>query len=155
MNECVSFNKNGLWHYRDGVIEDLMEKKNDFAHKKVHQPSINETKKKERLDLIEKIDQPKLFQVKYTLKNKEKKENPPEKKSLEWLYKLKKENEIKLLNNSAENENITSFIKRPKKILLTSTKKNKSKENLSPKQFNYLEELRNQKGFIKKEKKRN
>ena len=138
---------------RKEKIEALMEKKNDFAHKKVHQPSINETKKKERLDLIEKIDQPKLFQVKYTLKNKEKKENPPEKKSLEWLYKLKKENEIKLLNNSAENENITSFIKRPKKILLTSTKKNKSKENISPKQFNYLEELRNQKGFIKKEKK--
>ena len=75
-----------------------MEKKKNFGTKKVHQPSINEAKKKERLDNIVKLDQPKLFQVKYTLKNKEKKENPPEKKSLEWLYKLKKENELKYIN---------------------------------------------------------
>ena len=127
-----------------------MEKKKNFGTKKVHQPSINEAKKKERLDKIVKLDQPKLFQVKYTLKNKEKKENPPEKKSLEWLYKLKKENEIKYLNSSADMENITPLIKKPKKIFISSIPKNKSKENISPKQFNYLEELRNERGNTKK-----
>ena len=25
VNECVSFNKNGLWHYKDGVIDELMD----------------------------------------------------------------------------------------------------------------------------------
>ena len=131
-------------------VDALMEKKKNFGTKKVHQPSINEAKKKERLDNIVKLDQPKLFQVKYTLKNKEKKENPPEKKSLEWLYKLKKENELKYLNSSADMENITPLIKKPKKIFISSIPKNKSKENISPKQFNYLEELRNERGNTKK-----
>ena len=130
------------------IIQGLTEKKNDFG-KKVHQPTVNEAKKKERLDVIVKLKQPELFQVKYTLKKKEKekeKEKSTEKKSLKWLYKLQKEAAVRNLNNSSEMENPITLIKRPKKIKLsTSFSKNIKKENVNPKQFNYLEELRQKK----------
>jgi len=130
------------------IIQGLTEKKNDFG-KKVHQPTVNEAKKKERLDVIVKLKQPELFQVKYTLKKKEKekeKEKSTEKKSLKWLYKLQKEAAVRNLNNSSEMENPITLIKRPKKIKLsTSFSQNIKKENVNPKQFNYLEELRQKK----------
>ena len=130
------------------IIQGLTEKKNDFG-KKVHQPTVNEAKKKERLDVIVKLKQPELFQVKYTLKKKEKekeKEKSTEKKSLKWLYKLQKEAAVRNLNNSSEMENPITLIKRPKIIKLsTSFSKNIKKENVNPKQFNYLEELRQKK----------
>ena len=130
------------------IIQGLTEKKNDFG-KKVHQPTVNEAKKKERLDIIVKLKQPELFQVKYTLKKKEKekeKEKSTEKKSLKWLYKLQKEAAVRNLNNSSEMENPITLIKRPKIIKLsTSFSKNIKKENVNPKQFNYLEELRQKK----------
>jgi hypothetical protein len=130
------------------IIQGLTEKKNDFG-KKVHQPTVNEAKKKERLDVIVKLKQPELFQVKYTLKKKEKekeKEKSTEKKSLKWLYKLQKEAAVRNLNNSSEMENPITLIKRPKKIKLsTSFSQNIKKENVNAKQFNYLEELRQKK----------
>jgi hypothetical protein len=130
------------------IIQGLTEKKNDFG-KKVHQPTVNEAKKKERLDIIVKLKQPELFQVKYTLKKKEKekeKEKSTEKKSLKWLYKLQKEAAVRNLNNSSEMENPITLIKRQKKIKLsTSFSQNIKKENVNPKQFNYLEELRQKK----------
>ena len=130
------------------IIQGLIEKKNDFG-KKVHQPTVNEAKKKERLDVIVKLKQPELFQVKYTLKKKEKekeKEKSTEKKSLKWLYKLQKEAAVRNLNNSSVMENPITLIKRPKIIKLsTSFSKNIKKENVNPKQFNYLEELRQKK----------
>mgnify|MGYP006916125419 CR=1 FL=1 len=127
------------------IINGFIELKRNYVKKHVHQPSINEAKKKERLDNIAKIEQQKLLQVKYTLKKQERNKSK-DKKSLEWLYKLKKDNEIKNLNNSAEMDNPISLIKKPKVVRLSSSfTKNKKKENVNPKQFNYLEELRNKK----------
>ena len=131
------------------IINGLIELKQKYAQKNIHQPSINEAKKKERLDNIVKLEQPKLFQVKYTLKKQERNKSK-DKKSLEWLYKLKKDNEFKNLNNTAEMENPISLIKKPKVVRLsTSFTKNKKKENVNPKQFNYIEELRNKKKIKK------
>ena len=124
------------------MYNGLTQMKTEYAKKKVHQPGINEAKKKERLDKIVKLEQPKLFQIKYTLKKQEK-NKPKEKRSLEWLYKLKKENDLKVLNNSAEMNNPISLIKKPKMVRISSFTKNK-KENVNPKQFNYLEELKKQ-----------
>ena len=115
-----------------------------YIKENVHQPRINEVKKKERLENIVKLEQPKLFQIKYTLKKQEK-EKSLDKKKLEWFYKLKKESNLKYLNNSAEMDNPLSLIKKPKKMRLSSSFSKKNK-NVNPKQFNYLEELRNKKG---------
>ena len=137
------------------IVSGFTEKKNNYG-KSVHQPTVNEVKKKERLDIIVKLKQPELFQVKYTLKKKDKekeKEKSTEKKSLKWLHKLQKESALRNLNNSSEMDNPISLIKRPKKIKLsTSFTNNKKKENVSPKQFNYLEELRKEKKIGNKQK---
>ena len=114
-----------------------------YIKENVHQPRINEVKKKERLENIVKLEQPKLFQIKYTLKKQEK-EKPIDKKKLEWFYKLKKESNLKYLNNSAEMDNPLSLIKKPK-IMRFSSSFSKKNENVNPKQFNYIEELRNKK----------
>ena len=114
-----------------------------YIKENVHQPRINEVKKKERLENIVKLEQPKLFQIKYTLKKQEK-EKPIDKKKLEWFYKLKKESNLKYLNNSAEMDNPLSLIKKPKIMRLSSSFSKKNK-NVNPKQFNYIEELRNKK----------
>ena len=53
-------------------INGLNELKINFAKKKVHQPKIDEGKKKERVEAITKLENPKLFQIKYTLKKPEK-----------------------------------------------------------------------------------
>ena len=132
------------------ILKARNESKNLYIKQYVHQPSINEVKKKERLEKIVKLEQPKLFQIKYTLKKQER-NKPPDKKKLEWFYKLKKESAYKNLNNSADMDNPLSLIKKPKMMRLSSSfNKSKKKENVSPKQFNYLEELRN-----KKEKRQN
>ena len=137
------------------IVSGFTEKKNNYG-KSVHQPTVNEVKKKERLDKIVKLKQPELFQVKYTLKKKDKekeKEKSTEKKSLKWLHKLQKESALRNLNNSSEMDNPISLIKRPKKIKLsTSFTNHKKKENVSPKQFNYLEELRKEKKIGNKQK---
>ena len=114
-----------------------------YIKENVHQPRINEVKKKERLENIVKLEQPKLFQIKYTLKKQEK-EKPIDKKKLEWFYKLKKESNLKYLNNSAEMDNPLSLIKKPK-IMRFSSSFSKKNKNVNPKQFNYIEELRNKK----------
>ena len=72
---------------------------------------------------------------------------------MKWLHKLQKESALRNLNNSSEMDNPISLIKRPKKIKLsTSFTNNKKKENVSPKQFNYLEELRKEKKIGNKQK---
>ena len=127
------------------IINGLVEIKNNYGKKKVHQPGINEAKKKERLENIVKLEQPKLFQIKYTLKKNERNKSPKDKKSLEWIYKLKKENDQKYLNlyNSYEIENPLSLVKKPKNIRVSSSfTKNKKKENVNPKDINYLEILK-------------
>ena len=126
-------------------INGLNELKINFAKKKVHQPKIDEGKKKERVDAITKLENPKLFQIKYTLKKPEKNKIQQDKKSMEWLYKLKKNSELKNLNNSAEMNNPLNLIKKPKVIKISSSFTKNKKENVNPKQFNYLEELRNKK----------
>ena len=137
------------------IASGFIEKKNNYG-KSVHQPTVNEVKKKERVDIIVKLKQPELFQVKYTLKKKDKekeKEKSTEKKSLKWLHKLQKESALRNLNNSSEMDNPISLIKRPKKIKLsTSFTNHKKKENVNPKQFNYLEELRKEKKIGNKQK---
>ena len=123
----------------------LNDSKMKFIKKNIHQPQINEVKKKERLEAIVKLEQPKLFQIKYTLKKHEK-EKPIDKKKLEWFYKLKKESNYKKLNNSAEMDNPLSLIKKPKIVRLSSSfTKSKKNNNVNPKQFNYLEEFKNKK----------
>ena len=123
----------------------LNDSKMKFIKKNIHQPQINEVKKKERLEAIVKLEQPKLFQIKYTLKKHEK-EKPIDKKKLEWFYKLKKESNYKNLNNSAEMDNPLSLIKKPKIVRLSSSfTKSKKNNNVNPKQFNYLEEFKNKK----------
>jgi hypothetical protein len=125
------------------ILKARNESKNLYIKQYVHQPSINEVKKKERLEKIVKLEQPKLFQIKYTLKKQER-NKPPDKKKLEWFYKLKKESNLKYLNNSAEMDNPLSLIKKPKIMRLSSSFSKKNK-NVTPKQFNYIEELRNKK----------
>ena len=123
----------------------LNDSKMKFIKENIHQPQINEVKKKERLEAIVKLEQPKLFQIKYTLKKHEK-EKPIDKKKLEWFYKLKKESNYKKLNNSAEMDNPLSLIKKPKIVRLSSSfTKSKKNNNVNPKQFNYLEEFKNKK----------
>ena len=123
----------------------LNDSKMKFIKKNIHQPQINEVKKKERLEAIVKLEQPKLFQIKYTLKKHEK-EKPIDKKKLEWFYKLKKESNYKKLNNSAEMDNPLSLIKKPKIVRFSSSfTKSKKNNNVNPKQFNYLEEFKNKK----------
>ena len=123
----------------------LNDSKMKFIKENIHQPQINEVKKKERLEAIVKLEQPKLFQIKYTLKKHEK-EKPIDKKKLEWFYKLKKESNYKNLNNSAEMDNPLSLIKKPKIVRLSSSfTKSKKNNNVNPKQFNYLEEFKNKK----------
>ena len=126
----------------DEEMYNIIDEKNNIKEN-VHQPRINEVKKKERLENIVKLEQPKLFQIKYTLKKQEK-EKPIDKKKLEWFYKLKKESNLKYLNNSAEMDNPLSLIKKPKIMRLSSSFSKKNK-NVNPKQFNYIEELRNKK----------
>ena len=122
--------------------------KKKYAEKKIHQPGINETKKKERVDKIVKLEQPKLFQIKYTLKKQERIQSP-DKKKLNWLYKLKKINDLKILNLSAEMENPKAYIKKPKMLRISSSfSKNKTKENSNTEKNK--EELDNQ---IKKKNK--
>ena len=123
----------------------LNDSKMKYIKENIHQPQINEVKKKERLEAIVKLEQPKLFQIKYTLKKHEK-EKPIDKKKLEWFYKLKKESNYKKLNNSAEMDNPLSLIKKPKIVRLSSSfTKSKKNNNVNPKQFNYLEEFKNKK----------
>ena len=123
----------------------LNDSKMKYIKEFIHQPQINEIKKKERLEAIVKLEQPKLFQIKYTLKKHEK-EKPIDKKKLEWFYKLKKESNYKNLNNSAEMDNPLSLIKKPKIVRLSSSfTKSKKNNNVNPKQFNYLEEFKNKK----------
>ena len=123
----------------------LNDSKMKYIKENIHQPQINEVKKKERLEAIVKLEQPKLFQIKYTLKKHEK-EKPIDKKKLEWFYKLKKESNYKNLNNSAEMDNPLSLIKKPKIVRLSSSfTKSKKNNNVNPKQFNYLEEFKNKK----------
>lgn len=130
-------------------IHGLKELKNNYAEKvRKRQPEVDEKLKKERMDKIIAIDNPKLVQVKDTLVNRNKnkrkrillKKRDPSKPS-KYKYKLKLEEENpQSLNNSMTLQN--HLVKKPVKINFSSYS---NKERTIPdKKIDYLKEIAEQ-----------
>ena len=141
-------------------IQGLNELKNNYAEKvRKKQPEVDEKLKKERMDKIIAIDNPKLVQVKDTLvnrnKNKKKrillKKRDPSKPS-KYKYKLKLEEENPLsLNNSMTLQN--HLVKKPKKINFSASYSNKER-TIPDKKIDYLKEIAEQRKQNTEEKSR-
>ena len=141
-------------------IHGLKELKNNYAEKvRKKQPEVDEKLKKERMDKIIAIDNPKLVQVKDTLvnrnKNKKKrillKKRDPSKPS-KYKYKLKLEEENPLsLNNSMTLQN--HLVKKPKKINFSASYSNKER-TIPDKKIDYLKEIAEQRKQNTEEKSR-
>ena len=139
-------------------IHGLNELKNSYAEKvRKKQPEVDEKLKKERMDKIIAIDNPKLVQVKATLVNRKKnkrkrillKKMDPNKPS-KYKYKLKLEEEYpQNLNNSMTLQN--HLIKKPKKITFSSSYSNKER-TIPDKKIDYLKEIAEQRKQSTEEK---
>ena len=127
-----------------GLKEDYS--KNVRAKK---QPGINEALKKERMDKILALENPKLLQIKDTLiKHKKNDDKDKKKKNDAWMSKLfRLEDKSENLNNSAIIQ--SNLIKKPKKIRFYSAKKKDEKEN--EKENDNKDIGKNKKKKIKKE----
>jgi len=131
-------------------IQGLKELKNNYAEKvRKRKPEIDEKLKKERMDKIIAIDNPKLVQVKDTLINRNKnrkkrillKKRDPSKPS-KYKYKLKLEEENpQSLNNSMTLQN--HLVKKPVKINFSASYSNKER-TIPDKKIDYLKELAEQ-----------
>jgi hypothetical protein len=139
-------------------IHGLNELKNSYAEKvRKKQPEVDEKLKKERMDKIIAIDNPKLVQVKDTLVNRNKnkrkrillKKRDPSKPS-KYKYKLKLEEENpQNLNNSMTLQN--HLVKKPKKINFSSSYSNKER-TIPDKKIDYLKEIAEQRRQSTQEK---
>ena len=142
-------------------IHGLNELKNSYAEKvRKKQPEVDEKLKKERMDKIIAIDNPKLVQVKATLVNRKKnrkkrillKKRDPSKPS-KYKYQLKLEEEYpQNLNNSMTLQN--HLVKKPKKINFSSSYSNKER-TIPDKKIDYLKELAEQRKQNSEEKSSN
>lgn len=131
-------------------IHGLKELKNNYAEKvRKRQPEVDEKLKKERMDKIIAIDNPKLVQVKDTLVNRNKnkrkrillKKRDPSKPS-KYKYKLKLEEENpQSLNNSMTLQN--HLVKKPVKINFSASYSNKER-TIPDKKIDYLKEIAEQ-----------
>ena len=131
-------------------IHGLKELKNNYAEKvRKRQPEVDEKLKKERMDKIIAIDNPKLVQVKDTLVNRNKnkrkrvllKKRDPSKPS-KYKYKLKLEEENpQSLNNSMTLQN--HLVKKPVKINFSASY-SKKERTIPEKKIDYLKELAEQ-----------
>ena len=141
-------------------IQGLNELKNNYAEKvRKKQPEVDEKLKKERMDKIIAIDNPKLVQVKDTLVNRNKnkrkrillKKRDPSKPS-KYKYKLKLEEENpQNLNNSMTLQN--HLVKKPKKINFSASYSNKER-TIPDKKIDYLKEIAEQRKQNTEEKSR-
>ena len=128
-------------------IHGLKELKNNYAEKvRKRQPEVDEKLKKERMDKIIAIDNPKLVQVKDTLVNRNKnkrkrillKKRDPSKPS-KYKYKLKLEEENpQSLNHSMTLQN--HLVKKPVKINFSASYSNKER-TIPNKKIDYLKEI--------------
>ena len=131
--------------------ERLIELNNEKKNVKIKMPGINDIKKKERIDLITKMENPILFQKKYTLLKQDKKKRVllkkrnPDNKRLEWLYNLQKQKNDIQNNNNITEINSPPLLKKPKIIRIYSSFPKKNKNEIEPKKINYLEELKKKK----------
>jgi hypothetical protein len=131
-------------------IHGLKELKINYAEKvRKKQPEVDEKLKKERMDKIIAIDNPKLVQVKDTLVNRNKnkrkrillKKRDPSKPS-KYKYKLKLEEENpQSLNNSMTLQN--HLVKKPVKINFSASYSNKER-TIPDKKIDYLKEIAEQ-----------
>lgn len=139
-------------------IHGLKELKINYAEKvRKRQPEVDEKLKKERMDKIIAIDNPKLVQVKDTLvnrnKNKKKrillKKRDPTKPS-KYKYKLKLEEENpQSLNNSMTLQ--SHLVKKPVKITFSASYSNKER-TIPYKKIDYLKEIAEQRRQNSEEK---
>ena len=141
-------------------IHGLKELKNNYAEKvRKKPPEVDEKLKKERMDKIIAIDNPKLVQVKDTLVNRNKnkrkrillKKRDPSKPS-KYKYKLKlEEDKPQDLNNSMTLQN--HLVKKPKKINFSASYSNKER-TIPDKKIDYLKEIAEQRKQNTEEKSR-
>ena len=137
---------------RRDEIEGLIKLKNDYANtiRNDKKPSVNEKLKKERMDKIVSLENPKLVQIKETLLKRKKRKKYILKKKEKKPEDLDERDEI---NKSAIIQ--SHLIKKPKNLRFASSfsalhrekkeeenKNKKNKEDDRPKKINYIDDLR-------------
>ena len=130
-------------------IEALIKNKKNYSTQiqEERQPVINEKLKKQRMDKIKALEDPRSVQVKCNLINYKKKRillkkrDPTKPSKYKWKLKLDEEPNDKL-NNSVELNN--SLIKKPKNIRLSSSFSNidRKKKAIPEKKIDYLKEMK-------------
>lgn len=128
-------------------IEALIKNKKNYSElvKEERKPIVSEKLKKERMDKIFALENPKEVQVKATLvkqKNKRiilKKRDKTKPSKYKWELKLE-EDPLELLNNSENAQN--NLVRKPKKINFSSSYK---RHEIPDKKIDYLKEMRTEK----------
>ena len=126
-------------------IQTLIKLKKDFSNqiKEEKQPPINKKLKQKRLEEIDKLENPKNFLVKATLSKRKKKRillkkrDPNKPSRFKWKLKLE-EDPFEKINKSDSISD--SFIRKPKKIRVSSSFENKEHKPLD-KKIDYLREM--------------
>ena len=128
-------------------IENLIKNKKDYSNKikESKQPMVNEMLKKQRIDKIYELENPKLVKPKINLINYKKKRillkkrDPSKPSKFKWQLKLEENPNDKLNNSAILNNNL---IRKPKNIRLSiSFEKNERKRTIPTKKIDYLKDL--------------
>ena len=130
---------------KEEKIQTLIKLKKEFSNqiKEEKQPTINKKLKQMRLDEINRLENPKLFIVKDTLKKRKKKRvilrkrDPTKPSRFKWKLKLDDDPFDKFNRSETVNE---TLIRRPKKIRVSSSFENKVHKPLD-KKIDYLREM--------------
>lgn len=130
---------------KEEKIQSLIKLKKEFSNqiKEEKQPTINKKLKQMRLDEINRLENPKLFIVKDTLRKRKKKRvilrkrDPTKPSRFKWKLKLDEDPFDKFNRSETVNE---TLIRRPKKIRVSSSFENKVHKPLD-KKIDYLREM--------------
>ena len=130
---------------KEEKIQTLIKLKKEFSNqiKEEKQPTINKKLRQMRLDEINRLENPKLFIIKDTLKKRKKKRvilrkrDPNKPSRFKWKLKLDEDPFDKFNRSETVNE---TLIRRPKKIRVSSSFENKVHKPLD-KKIDYLREM--------------